>query len=121
MEDHLDIFAHIACILPFQTGNFPILKEDLSLRRLMQLHERTHQRTLATATFSDNAENLPAIYRKCHIVTCRKHLAVLKGEAFGDMLDAQNNLTLRYCHNAPLRSAVQHAEVFWYSPSVHVR
>ena len=111
MEYHLDIAPHIARGLTFQPRDLLILKENLSLGRRMQLHERTHKRTLAAATLTDNTENLSTIHGKCHIVTRCKDLAALQRKALRYMLDAKNFLTLRLRHNAPLQSAVRHAGV----------
>ena len=121
LKDHLDIAPHIAGILALQPRNLLVSEEDLSFGWCMKLHQRAHKRTFSTAAFTDNTEDFSTIYGKCHIVTCRKNFAALKGEAFGDMLDAQDDLTLRLHHNAFLQSVVRRAGVPWCSPSARVQ
>ena len=118
LEHHLDVAPHIACILALESSDLLVFKEDLPLRRRMQLHQCAHQCTLSAAALTDDAENISPIDGESHVIACREHLSALQRKVLRQVLDAQNCLMRRCCHNAPLQSAALHAEVLLCNPSV---
>ena len=121
LKHHLDIAPHITRFFPTKSRDFLVLKKDLPFRWCMKLHQCAHQRTLSAAALTNNAENISPIDGERHVIACRKYLTALQREALRDVIDAQDNLTLRCCHNALLQSVVRHAGVPWYTPAVRAR
>ena len=110
LKDHLDIAAILPRFFSRKRCDFLILKENLALRRLMKLHERLDQRTLAAAALAHDAESFPLAQGETHIIAGRERTAVSCGETLRDMLDAQDFFVFNW-HTTYPRSAARNAGV----------